>query len=58
MDIVTPPPGQKIVVSDDFSLSVSNHPIIPFIEGDGVGVDITPVMRAAGDLFCVWRRGD
>ena len=36
--------GDKITVGSDFSLNVSDQPIIPFIEGDGTGVDITPVM--------------
>ena len=36
--------GQKITVNPDFTLNVPDHPIIPFIEGDGTGVDITPVM--------------
>ncbi len=30
-------------------MNVPNHPIIPFIEGDGIGVDITPVMKAVVD---------
>ncbi|GBU09069.1 isocitrate dehydrogenase [Gammaproteobacteria bacterium] len=38
------PAGDKISINLDFSLNVSNTPIIPFIEGDGIGVDITPVM--------------
>jgi len=38
------PAGEKITVNDDLSLNVPNNPIIPFIEGDGIGVDITPVM--------------
>lgn len=36
--------ADKITVNDDLSLNVPNNPIIPFIEGDGIGVDITPVM--------------
>jgi len=36
--------GVKITTNPDNSLNVPNHPIIPFIEGDGIGVDITPVM--------------
>ncbi len=43
------PAGDKISVNPDFSLNVPDHPIIPFIEGDGTGVDITPVMRAVLD---------
>jgi isocitrate dehydrogenase len=42
--IKVPAKGQKIVVNPDNSLSVPDHPIIPFIEGDGIGVDITPPM--------------
>ena len=42
--IKVPSGGQKIAVNKDFSLDVPNNPIIPFIEGDGTGVDITPVM--------------
>ncbi|MBQ5948828.1 NADP-dependent isocitrate dehydrogenase [Massilia sp. ST3] len=42
--IKVPADGQKITVGADFSLSVPDTPIIPYIEGDGTGVDITPVM--------------
>ncbi len=42
--IQVPEGGQKITVNADFSINVPNHPIIPFIEGDGTGLDITPVM--------------
>lgn len=42
--ITVPADGDKITVNADLSLNVPNHPIIPFIEGDGIGVDITPVM--------------
>lgn len=38
------PAGEKITVNQDFSLNVPDNPIIPYIEGDGTGVDITPVM--------------
>ncbi|MDD5240262.1 MAG: NADP-dependent isocitrate dehydrogenase [Sulfuricella sp.] len=44
-----PPQGSKITVNADFSLTVPDNPIIPFIEGDGTGVDITPVMRRVVD---------
>ena len=47
--IVVPATGSKIKVNADFSLDVPDHPIIPFIEGDGTGVDITPVMRKVTD---------
>jgi len=42
--IVKPATGEKITVNADNSLNVPNHPIIPFIEGDGIGFDITPPM--------------
>ncbi|MCP5142216.1 MAG: NADP-dependent isocitrate dehydrogenase [Chromatiales bacterium] len=47
--ITVPADGAKITVNDDFSLNVPNNPIIPFIEGDGIGVDITPVMKKVID---------
>lgn len=47
--IVPPARGQKILVNADHSLNVPDEPIIPFIEGDGVGRDITPVMRKVVD---------
>jgi len=39
-----PAGGHKITVNPDYSLNVPDHPIIPYIEGDGTGLDITPVM--------------
>ena len=42
--IVVPADGDKITVNADLSLNVPNFPIIPYIEGDGIGVDISPVM--------------
>lgn len=42
--IKVPIEGEKIQVNDDSSLSVPDNPIIPYIEGDGIGIDITPVM--------------
>jgi isocitrate dehydrogenase len=42
--IKVPTGGDKITVNADFTLNVSDQPIIPFIEGDGTGTDITPVM--------------
>ncbi|MBI2295131.1 MAG: NADP-dependent isocitrate dehydrogenase [Betaproteobacteria bacterium] len=38
------PAGEKITVNQDYTLDVPGQPIIPYIEGDGTGVDITPVM--------------
>ncbi len=42
--INVPLTGEKITVNADNSLNVPNQPIIPFIEGDGIGADITPPM--------------
>ncbi|GGX82568.1 NADP-dependent isocitrate dehydrogenase [Massilia dura] len=47
--IKVPVDGEKITVNADFSLNVPDQPIIPFIEGDGTGVDITPVMLKVVD---------
>jgi isocitrate dehydrogenase len=43
--IQIPAHGSPITVNPDLSLNVPNNPIIPYIEGDGTGVDITPVMK-------------
>ena len=42
--IQVPSEGEKITVNPDHSLNVPDNPIIPYIEGDGIGVDISPVM--------------
>jgi len=47
--IRVPNAGEKITVNPDFSLNVPNEPIIPYIEGDGTGADITPVMLKVVD---------
>ena len=47
--IVIPTQGQKITVNADNSLNVPDEPVIPFIEGDGTGQDITPVMLKVVD---------
>ncbi|OGT20979.1 MAG: NADP-dependent isocitrate dehydrogenase [Gammaproteobacteria bacterium RBG_16_57_12] len=47
--IKVPVKGAKITVKADGSLQVPANPVIPFIEGDGIGVDITPVMRKVID---------
>ena len=47
--IKIPGDGEKIRVGTDGSLRVPDNPIIPFIEGDGIGIDITPVMRKVVD---------
>jgi isocitrate dehydrogenase len=47
--IKVPSTGQKITLKKDYTLNVPADPIVPFIEGDGTGVDITPVMRRVVD---------
>lgn len=47
--IVVPAEGAPITADADNVLTVPDRPIIPFIEGDGIGVDITPVMRKVVD---------
>ncbi len=47
--IKVPAQGHKITVNKDYSLNVPDQPIIPFIEGDGIGVDITPPMMRVVD---------
>ena len=42
--INVPAAGTKITINADMTLNVPDHPIIPFIEGDGIGVDVTPPM--------------
>ena len=42
--IKVPTGGAKITVNADHSLNVPDNPIIPYIEGDGIGVDVSPVM--------------
>ena len=47
--ISVPEKGDKITVNPDGSLNVPAQPIIPFIEGDGIGADVTPVMQKVVD---------
>ena len=47
--IIVPQSGEKISVNKDNTLNVPNNPIIPFIEGDGIGADITPPMQKVVD---------
>ena len=47
--IVVPADGEKITVNEDNSLNIPDNPIIPYIEGDGIGIDITPVMLKVVD---------
>lgn len=57
-NIQIPNYGEKIAVNSDLSLHVPDQPIIPFIEGDGVGVDITPVMKKVVDAAVKQAYGD
>lgn len=47
--VTIPTHGEKITVNADLTLNVPDKPIIPFIEGDGIGVDITPPMQKVVD---------
>ncbi len=46
---LTPPQSGTPVTVEGDRLIVPDDPVIPFIEGDGIGVDITPVMRRVVD---------
>ncbi|MEO0975526.1 MAG: isocitrate/isopropylmalate family dehydrogenase, partial [Pseudomonadota bacterium] len=48
-NIRVPADGQQITLNNDFTLNVPDNPIIPCIEGDGIGVDVSPVMRKVVD---------
>ena len=56
--IQVPAVGEKITVNQDLSLNVPNNPIIPYIEGDGIGVDITPPMLEVVDAAVAKAYGD
>ncbi len=47
--INVPATGEKITVNADNSLTVPDKPVVPFIEGDGIGVDVTPAMKTVVD---------
>ena len=47
--IKIPTTGKKITIDKDLRLLVPKEPIIPYIEGDGIGIDITPVMKKVVD---------
>ena len=53
-----PTQGQSITVNADTTLNIPNHPIIPFIEGDGIGVDVTPAMIKVVDAAVKKAYGD
>tara|TARA_R110001592_G_scaffold38971_7_gene128482 strand:+ start:83218 stop:84477 length:1260 start_codon:yes stop_codon:yes gene_type:complete len=47
--IQVPASGDKITVNADLTLNVPDNPVIPYIEGDGIGIDISPVMMKVVD---------
>jgi isocitrate dehydrogenase len=53
-----PEGGEPVTVNTDFSLNVPDRPIVPFIEGDGIGVDVTPVMKTVVDAAVSQAYGD
>jgi len=55
--IVVPQAGRRILLNADFSLEVPAEPIIPFIEGDGIGIDVTPAMRRVVDAAVAQAHG-
>ena len=56
--IKIPGDGRKITVNPDASINVPDRPIIPFIEGDGIGIDVTPVMQKVVDAAVKKAYGD
>ena len=56
--VVPPKDGKLITVNPDSSLNVPDQPVIPFIEGDGIGIDITPVMQKVVDAAVKKSYGD
>jgi isocitrate dehydrogenase len=47
--VAVPSHGARIAILPDGKLQVPDHPIVPFIEGDGIGVDVTPAMQLVVD---------
>jgi isocitrate dehydrogenase len=56
--VTIPSGGEKIAVGADYSLQVPDKPIIPYIEGDGIGIDISPVMKNVVDAAVEKSYGD
>ncbi|BAU48805.1 isocitrate dehydrogenase [Sulfurifustis variabilis] len=56
--IQIPAKGERITVNPDFSVNVPDHPLVPFVEGDGIGIDVTPVMRRVTDAAVRKAYGD
>ncbi len=51
--IQVPEQGDVITINPDLSLNVPNNPIIPYIEGDGIGRDVSPIMLQVVDAALV-----
>ena len=47
--VYAPRNGQAISIKKNHELNIPDFPIIPFIEGDGIGADIMPAMRSVID---------
>ncbi len=56
--IEVPADGSPITVNPDHSLNVPDFPVIPYIEGDGIGIDVTPVMLDVVTAAVVKAYGD
>ncbi|MEM9057041.1 MAG: NADP-dependent isocitrate dehydrogenase, partial [Pseudomonadota bacterium] len=56
--ISVPQGGDRITFNPDYSLNVPDRPIVPVIEGDGIGIDVTPVMRSVVDAAVSKAYGD
>lgn len=56
--ISVPPGAEKITLGAAFSLNVPDNPIVTYIEGDGIGADITPAMLTVVDAALLRCYGD
>ncbi len=56
--VTIPESGKAIRLNTDHTLEVPDNPIIPFIEGDGIGIDVTPVMQKVVDAAVQKAYGD
>ncbi len=56
--ISIPADGEAITTNTDFTFNVPDFPIVPFVEGDGIGIDVTPVMKKVVDAAVAGAYGD
>ena len=56
--IEVPAGGEAITINGDHSINVPDKPIIPYVVGDGIGVDVTPVMKDVVDAAVKQAYGD